>query len=472
MEVYGKHVARERMKLQDMPKGAKAWWSKSRRLMQKKGLVSSIPALKDPDDNWVLRAEDKADLFVDAFSKKYGLSAVQENEYTKLVGPHCAPQGQLTQLHENDAKHIMDKLRVDSGTGPDRLPARILKNCSAALARPVLLLAMCILHSGVWPQIWLNHWLAPLFKKKSVYNPGNYRGIHLTAQLSKVVERMLKLLYYPYLTSCSAFGPSQFAYTLGRGARDALAILALTWVMALGAGRKVAVYCSDVSGAFDRVRLERLVLKLGAKGLHPQIVAVLTSWLQQRSAQVVVGGVSSKIMTLMNMVYQGTVTGPVLWNLFFEDARHAINETFFKEIVYADDLNAYRIFPSTSNNDAIKASLNNCQQELHKWGAANQVAFDAGKESQHVLSLSDPLGGTFKLLGVTFDPELSMAESVSELVSAAGWKLRTLLRTRRFYTDADLVVLYKAHLLSFLEYRTPAIYHATCGFAQARRCAK
>ena len=54
-----------------------------------------------------------------------------------------------------------------------------------------------------------------------------------------------------------------------------------------------------------------------------------------------------------------------------------------------------------------------------------------------------------------------MAESISELVSAAGWKLRTLLRTRRFYTDADLVVLYKAHLLSYLEYRTPAIYHAT-----------
>ena len=53
-----------------------------------------------------------------------------------------------------------------------------------------------------------------------------------------------------------------------------------------------------------------------------------------------------------------------------------------------------------------------------------------------------------------------MAESISELVSAAGWKLRTLLRTRRFYTDADLVVLYKAHLLSYLEYRTLAIYHA------------
>ena len=67
----------------------------------------------------------------------------------------------------------------------------------------------------------------------------------------------------------------------------------------------------------------------------------------------------------------------------------------------------------------------------------------------------------FKLLGVPFDTELTMANAVSELVSSAGWKLRTPLRTRRFYTDADLIIFYTAHLLSYLGYRTPAIYHAT-----------
>ena len=78
-----------------------------------------------------------------------------------------------------------------------------------------------------------------------------------------------------------------------------------------------------------------------------------------------------------------------------------------------------------------------------------------------MLSTSDPEGSLFKLLGVPFDTELSMANAVSELVSSAGWKLKTILRTRRFYTDADLIVFYKAHLLSYMEYRTPAIYHAT-----------
>ena len=54
-----------------------------------------------------------------------------------------------------------------------------------------------------------------------------------------------------------------------------------------------------------------------------------------------------------------------------------------------------------------------------------------------------------------------MCDTVAEMVTGAGWKMRTLLRTKRYYSDADLVMLYKAHLLSYIEYRTAAIYHAT-----------
>jgi hypothetical protein len=102
-----------------------------------------------------------------------------------------------------------------------------------------------------------------------------------------------------------------------------------------------------------------------------------------------------------------------------------------------------------------------CQQELHTWGKANQVVFDPAKESLHILLKSEPGGEDFKILGVVFDPSLTMRSAVEEVVQEASWKLKMLLRTRRYYTDAELVLLYKAHLLSYLEYRTPAIYHAT-----------
>ena len=79
--------------------------------------------------------------------------------------------------------------------------------------------------------------------------------------------------------------------------------------------------------------VERLAAKLQAKGVHPRIAAVLVSWLRQRSSFVVVEGARSVEMLLSDMVYQGTVLGPILWNLFFEDARLAINEWLFEECV-------------------------------------------------------------------------------------------------------------------------------------------
>ena len=36
-----------------------------------------------------------------------------------------------------------------------------------------------------------------------------------------------------------------------------------------------------------------------------------------------------------------------------------------------------------------------------------------------------------------------------------------LLRSRRSFTTEDLVIQYKQQVLSYIEYRTPAIYHAT-----------
>ena len=53
-----------------------------------------------------------------------------------------------------------------------------------------------------------------------------------------------------------------------------------------------------------------------------------------------------------------------------------------------------------------------------------------------------------------------MHDAAAELVFEAGWKIALMLRLGRFFTDGELVGLYKSKLLSYLEYRTAAIYHA------------
>ena len=100
-------------------------------------------------------------------------------------------------VRSGHVRSVLNNLRIFNGTGPDGLSARILKHCSSSLALPMRMLAQLILRESSWPRCWCNHWILPLHKKRSEADPGNYRGIHLTPQISEVMERVLGVFFQP-----------------------------------------------------------------------------------------------------------------------------------------------------------------------------------------------------------------------------------------------------------------------------------
>ena len=153
--------------------------------------------------------------------------------------------------------------------------------------------------------------------------------------------------------------------------------------------------------------------------------------------------------------------GPQLWNAFFSDACVPVRKQGFTEEVYADDLNGYKAFPRRTPNEEVLQEVALCKAELHKWGRANSVTFDSGKESAHVLDKDEPAGDNFRALGVLFDGKLTMAAAVKETVREAKWRLRVLEKSAKYFSVPQLVTKYKARVLSYIEYRTAAVYHAT-----------
>eukprot|EP00969_Alexandrium_andersonii_P180106 7960468-Alexandrium_andersonii.AAC.1 len=61
--------------------------------------------------------------------------------------------------------------------------------------------------------------------------------------------------------------------------------------------------------------------------------------------------------------------------------------------------------------------IGDCQRQLHRWGAANRVIFDSGKESARNVSRHRPAGGNFHVLGVEFDCKLLMYDAVHECIA-------------------------------------------------------
>ena len=53
-----------------------------------------------------------------------------------------------------------------------------------------------------------------------------------------------------------------------------------------------------------------------------------------------------------------------------------------------------------------------------------------------------------------------MVAASREVSQDAGWRLRTLLHCSRYFSVSQLVFLYKAQILTFIESRTAALHHA------------
>ena len=184
------------------------------------------------------------------------------------------------------------------------------------------------------------------------------------------------------------------------------------------------------------------------------------SWLAPRTARVVVGGARSRVRPLEDSVFQGTVWGPPLWNCYYADCSAAVALRGFLDIIFADDLNCTKVMDPTTSNDEAMAAAKECQAEVHAWGKGNRVIFDQDKESFHVLHRTRGHGENFTILGTEFDVGLRMHDAAHKVSTEAGWRLKTLLRTRRHHTVKEMVTLYKSQVMAYVESRTVGLHHA------------
>ena len=117
---------------------------------------------------------------------------------------------------------------------------------------------------------------------------------------------------------------------------------------------QVDVVYTDFTKAFDHLDHSRLLCKLHRYGFSDSLVQLLRSYLLNRSQYVECRGVKSKTFRALSGVPQGSILGPLLFNLFIDDVSCRLSA---RHLLYADDMKLFHCISTISDCLCLQQNL-------------------------------------------------------------------------------------------------------------------
>ena len=295
--------------------------------------------------------------------------------------------------------------------------------------------------------------IIPSFKRGSSTDKINYRPIGLLPAVSKVFEKLIAKQLNPFTKTF--FSKFLCGFREGLSSQYAILNMLRNWQSYLRTSGKVGAVLMDLSKAFDVLPHDLLLAKLEAYGFGPWSLKLFWNYLNNRKHRVRIGSSISEYLEILLGVPQGSVLGPILFNIFVNDLLLSVTGSSICN--FADD---NTIYAGDHDITSVVCHLNNDLRTVSDWFSCNGMVANPEKfqfilpgaeaNSTHVTigSVTIPNSNEVKLLGVTIDSQMNFFPHIKNLCTKASSKIKALMRIRKFLTQEQAITLVNAYILS------------------------
>lgn len=237
-------------------------------------------------------------------------------------------------------REIRRKPSKGAAPGLDGIPDKIMKLFPNGFVNLLTMIYNRCISTGIFPSEWKKGRLVLIPKQDGVMQNGTpkSRPICVLDEISKAFERLLckKINQWFFENPQYALSENQYGFIEGRSTVDALRRVVNTIEDAFSNELVVVAISIDIQNAFNSIPWKTIRMALKEKKIPDYVRRLIDSYLHNRIIiYPIIDGVEAR--QVLAGVPQGSVLGPLLWNVGFDSVLKRTLEDHTRITCYADD---------------------------------------------------------------------------------------------------------------------------------------
>ena len=312
--------------------------------------------------------------------------------------------------------------------------------------------------------------VTPLLKKQGLDSEdlSNYRPVCDIKFLHKLIEKTVLPQLNNHMTDNNLHTHCQSGYKRYHSCETLLLRVINDVLVSMDNGRCTVLLLLDLSAAFDTVDhvvlLNILYHEIGIRGI---VMEWFQSYLLGRRQCTIVNGNMSDFAETCHGVPQGSVLGPVLFNIYVRSFIKAIQQAGFSIQGYADDHQIAESFRIEFQFNSLRCSIPNCLQLVSFWMSKYFLKLNATKSQvivfhpqnqsvviDHVIMNDNSfikLSDVVNNLGCKMDSYLTFSHQISSTVSQGYQTIRDIGKIKKYLSKNDVQTLITQLVISRID---------------------